>query len=114
MGLILRLLLNTFAVIILSYLLSGVHVDSFLSALMVAIVLGILNFLVKPILVLLTLPATILTLGLFLLVINAVIIFVAAGMIDGFSVDGWLWAIIFSFLLSVLQSFLHSLTKEPE
>ena len=86
MNLILRLLLNAVAVFALANILTGVYVDGYISAIIVAIVLSILNLLVKPLLVVFTLPATILTLGLFLLVINAVIILLADKFIDGFSV----------------------------
>ncbi|AKA35606.1 phage holin family protein [Flagellimonas lutaonensis] len=114
MKLILRILLSALAVVILSYLLPGVGVDSFVTAIIVAVVLSLLNFLVKPILVILTLPITILTLGLFLLVINAIIILLAANFIDGFHVTSIWWAILFSLLLSLLQSILFSLLKEDE
>ncbi len=114
MKLIIRLLLNALAVIILSYILPGIAVDSFTTAILVAVVLGILNFLVKPLLVILTLPVTIVTLGLFLLVINAIIILIAAKFISGFQVNGVLWAIIFSILLSLLQSILHSLLNDDK
>ena len=114
MKLILKLLLNAAAVFILAHLLSGVGVDGYLGALIVAIVLSILNLFVKPILVIFTLPATILTLGLFLLVINAVIILLADKLINGFTVANFWWALLFSILLSVLQSILHSLLKEDK
>ncbi len=114
MKLILRLLLNALAVEILSYVLPGVGVDSMLTAIIVAVVLSLLNFLVKPILVILTLPITILTLGLFLLVINAIIILLAANLIDGFQVTSFWWAIIFSLLLSFLQAILQSVLKEEQ
>ncbi|TAI46979.1 phage holin family protein [Flagellimonas allohymeniacidonis] len=114
MNFIIRLLINALAVIILSYALPGVGVDSFLTAIIVALVLGFLNFLVKPILVLLTLPITILTLGLFLLIINAIIILLAAHFISGFYVSSIWWAILFSILLSILQSILQSLLKEDK
>ncbi len=114
MKIIIKLLINALAVFILAHVLSGVAVDGYLGALIVAVVLSILNLFVKPILVIFTLPATILTLGLFLLVINAVIILLADKLIDGFSVDGFLWAILFSVLLSILQSILHSLLKEDK
>ena len=114
MKLILRLLLNAIAVVILSYVLPGVGVDSMLTAIIVAVVLSILNFLVKPILVIFTLPITILTLGLFLLVINAIIILLAANLIDGFYVTSFWWAIIFSLLLSLLQAILQSVLKEDQ
>ncbi|MDF0715734.1 phage holin family protein [Muricauda sp. 334s03] len=114
MKLILRLLLNALAVVILSYVLPGVGVDSMFTAIIVAVVLSLLNFLVKPILVIFTLPITILTLGLFLLVINAIIILLAANLIDGFHVTSFWWAIIFSLLLSFLQAILHSILKEDQ
>ncbi|MDC6365752.1 MULTISPECIES: phage holin family protein [Flavobacteriaceae] len=114
MKLILRLLLNALAVIILSYLLPGVGVDTMVTAIIVAVVLSLLNFLVKPILVILTLPITILSLGLFLLVINAIIILIAAHFISGFEVTSIWWAILFSLLLSILQSILHSILKQDE
>lgn len=112
MKLIIRLLLNAVAVIILAKVLNGVHVDSYLTAVIVAVVLSILNLLVKPFLIILTLPITILTLGLFLLVVNALIILLADKLIDGFSVNSIWTAILFSILLSLLQSLLHSILKE--
>jgi putative membrane protein len=112
MKLILRVLLTALAVVILSKVLPHVEVDSYLTAVIVAIVLGLLNFLVKPILVILTLPVTIITFGLFLLIINAVIILLADYFITGFSVDGIWWALLFSLLLSLLQSILFSILKE--
>lgn len=114
MKLIMRLLLNAIAVVILSYILPGVGVDSMFTAIIVAVVLSILNFLVKPLLVILTLPITVLTLGLFLLVINAIIILIAAELIDGFQVASFWWAIIFSLLLAFLQAILHSILKEDQ
>ncbi|MBO0322796.1 phage holin family protein [Muricauda sp. CAU 1633] len=112
MKLILKLLLNALAVVVLSYILPGVGVDSMVTAIIVAVVLSLLNFIVKPILVILTLPITIVTLGLFLLIINAIIILIAANVIDGFHVVNIWWALIFSLLLSFLQSILHSILKE--
>ena len=114
MKLILRILLSAVAVVILSHILPGVSVDSFTTAIIVAIVLSLLNFIVKPILVLFTLPITILTLGLFLLVINAIIIIIADNVISGFEVSSIWWAIIFSLLLSFLQSVLFTLLKDTE
>ncbi|MBC6999703.1 phage holin family protein [Cytophaga sp. FL35] len=112
MKLILRILLSALAVVILSKILPNVSVDSYLTAVIVAVVLSLLNLIVKPILVIFTLPVTILTLGLFLLIINAIIILLADNLIDGFSVDGIWWALLFSLLLSFLQSILFSLLKE--
>ncbi len=112
MKFLLKLILSAVAVLLLAEVLPGVEVSTYVSALIVAIVLAILNAIVKPVLVFLTLPATIITLGLFLLVINAAIILLADYFIDGFKVNGWLWALIFSVLLSIFQSILHSILKK--
>lgn len=108
---LIKLLLNTVAVVFLAKVLNGVFVDTYVTAIIVAIVISILNVLVKPFLVILTLPVTILTLGLFLFVINAVIILLAEKLIDGFRVDGLWTAVLFSVLLCILQSLLHSFIK---
>ena len=84
MQLIVRLIISTIAVLVTDLLLSGVHAADFLTGLLVAVVLGLLNTIVKPLLVILTLPVTILTLGIFLLVINAGLVMLAAKLIDGF------------------------------
>ena len=112
MKLIIRLLLNAIAVFVLAQFLSGVHVDSYVTAIIVAVVLSVLNLIVKPILVVLTLPINVITLGLFSFVVNALIILLAAYLIGGFSVDGIWIAILFSILLSVFQSLLNSLLGE--
>jgi putative membrane protein len=114
MNLILKLLLNAVAVFVLAEILSGVYVDNYVTSLIVAAVISILNVLVKPILVILTLPVTILTLGLFLLVVNAIIILLADKLVDGFNVEGIWTAILFSVLLSILQSLLHSFLKKDK
>ncbi len=114
MKLIIRLILNAIAVFFLAHVLNGVHVDNYITAVIVALVLSVLNLLVKPILVILTLPVTIITLGLFLLIINAIIIFIADKLIDGFSVSSLWTAILFSVLLSILQSLLHSFMKKDK
>ncbi|RKN80335.1 MULTISPECIES: phage holin family protein [Ulvibacterium] len=114
MKLILRILLSALAVVILSKILPHVFVDSYLTAIIVALVLSLLNFIVKPILVILTLPVTLITFGLFLLIINAIIILLADQLITGFRVDGIWWALLFSLLLSFLQSILFSLLKESK
>ncbi len=99
-------------VVLLANFLPGVSVAGYLTAVIVAVVLVILNIIVKPILVLLTLPVTILTFGLFLLVINAVIILLADTFISGFNVDGFWVALIFSLLLSIVQAILFSLLPD--
>ncbi|MFI8378522.1 phage holin family protein [Leeuwenhoekiella sp. NPDC079379] len=107
-----KLILTALAVILLGYLLPGASVTSFMTALIVAVVIALLRLTVKPILVVLTLPITVLTLGIFLLVINAVIILLADYFVSGFAVDGFWWALIFSLLLSLFQSLLFALIKE--
>jgi len=111
MNFILKILLSAVAVIIIGYFLPGVTVDNYVTAIWVAVLLGILFTILKPILVILTLPVTILTLGLFLLVINAGIILLADNLIDGFNVNGFLTALIFSVLLSITQSILYKLIE---
>ena len=101
-------LLSAVAVLISAYIRPGVSVVSFWSALWVALILSLLNVTVKPLLILFTIPITLVTLGLFLLVINSVIILLADYFIEGFQVDGFWWA----FLLSVVLSILNSLFSE--
>lgn len=96
----------------ISYLMKGVVVDEFTTALTVAIVLGLLNFFVKPVLVLFTFPVTVFTLGLFLLVINAIIILLCDHFVDGFDVNGFWTALFFSVILSLSQSLVFQLTGE--
>jgi len=112
MNLIIRFLLSGVAVLITSYLLPGVHTVHFGYALLVAAILSIVNAIIKPILVILTIPITILTLGLFLLVINALIILLVDALTPGFAVDGFWWALAFSLILSVLNSLISDVTKQ--
>lgn len=115
MDFIIKLFLNAIAVVITAYILPGVHLESFWYALLLAAVLSLLNVSVKPILVVLTIPATIFSLGLFLLVINAFIILIADWIItDGFNVDGFWWALLFSIVLSIINSIFDRLTIKPE
>ena len=114
MNLILRILLSAVAVVILSKILPGVGVDTYTTAIIVAIVLSLLNFIVKPILIILTLPVTILTLGLFLLIINAIIILLADYFVNGFQVNNLWWALLFSLLLSFLQSIFYSFLNDDK
>lgn len=104
-----RLLFNTIAALVAAYLLSGVHINSVTTALLVSVVLALLNTFIKPILVILTIPITVLTLGLFLLVINVLIIKWTASLVDGFTVDNWLWALLFGLVVSIVSSILESL-----
>ena len=109
MNILIRLIITTILVVVLAHFLPGISVQDYTSALWVALVLGILNAFLKPILILLTLPATIFTLGLFLLVINAVVILVGDYLVDGFLVDGFWSAFIFSILLSLSQSVMNGI-----
>lgn len=109
MNLIIKLIITTILIVVLAHFLPGIHVDSIKTALVVAVVLGLLNVFVKPVLVLLTIPATVLTLGLFLLVINAIIIMMAGYFVGGFYVSGFLSALLFSVILSILQSVLNKI-----
>lgn len=108
MGLILKLLLNAGVVFVAGYLLSGVQIDGFFTALVVAIVLGILNTVIKPFLILLTLPINVLTLGLFTLVINTALVAMTAWLVPGFEVISFWWALGFSLLVSLISWFLSS------
>ncbi len=112
MKLIIKLLLTALAVVILSKILPGVAVEGYGAAIIVAIVIALLRLIVRPVLVVLTLPITIVTLGLFLLVINALIILMADYFVGGFSVTSIWWALLFSLLLSLFQAILFSLLKE--
>jgi len=114
MKILLKLLLTAVAVFVLANILPGVVVDGYMSALIVALVLGVLRLIVKPILVVLTLPITILTLGVFLLFINAFIILLADYFVDGFSVKNIWYGILFSILLSVFQSILFTFLKSDK
>ncbi|MBB1193642.1 phage holin family protein [Flavobacterium sp. SOK18b] len=109
MNLLLKIIITSVIVLILANFLPGVYVNGFTTALIVAVVLGLLNIFIKPILVLLTLPVTVLTLGLFLLIINALMIVLCSQIVDGFKVETFLTAIIFSVLLSVSQSIMNGL-----
>ena len=103
----LKILLTALAVILLAEILPGIDVGkNYVTAVAVAIVIALLNMFVKPLLIFLTLPATLVTLGLFLFVINAIIILFAGSLVDGFHVSGFWTALIFSILLSFFRSFL--------
>jgi len=112
MHLLLRWLLNAAALLLVAYLVPGFHVSTFYSALIVALVLGILNAVIKPIIVILTLPINILTLGLFTLVINAVLIWFVSTIVKGFTVDSFLAALVGGVILWVMSWITNALTKK--
>jgi len=109
MNYIFKTLLTALAVLVIAKILPGVQVDDYGTAIWVAVVVGLLFLILKPILVILTLPVTILTLGLFLFVINAALILMADSWVDGFGVSGFWTAMLFSILLSLFESVLHKL-----
>jgi putative membrane protein len=111
MKFIIRLLVGTLAVFAAAYVLPGIAVDGWVTALIVAVVLGFMNAVLRPVLVLLTLPATILSLGLFIVVINALLVMLAAWFVPGFHVDGFLYALLFSVVSGLLGMFLGALTR---
>lgn len=114
MNSIIKFFLTGLAVLLTAYLLPGVHVEHYGQALLVALVLSIANVIVKPLLILFTIPLTVLSLGLFLLVINAIIILIVDYFVPGFSVDGFWWALAFSLILSVFNSLFSDLTKDSK
>jgi putative membrane protein len=107
MRFLLKILITTVNGFILAQILPGIHMHNIYTAVIFAIVLAFLDAIVKPILILLTLPATILTLGLFLFVINTCMVLIGDHFIDSFHVDGFWWALLFSILLSFFNSFVH-------
>lgn len=109
MRLLLVWLLNTVALLAVAYLMPSVQIQSFGTALVAALVLGLANAVVRPILVLLTLPVTILTLGLFLLVINGAVFLAVSRLVSGFEVAGWWAAILAAILYSIVSWFLSAL-----
>ena len=111
MNFIIKLILSTMAVLITAWLLPGVSIanNSIYTAFILAVVLAFLNAVLKPILVFLTIPVTIFTLGLFYLVINALIIILAERLVEGFHVRGFFTALLFSIVLSLISSVLDAL-----
>ena len=102
------------AVLIVAYLMKGVEVNNTVTALFVALVLGLLNNFVKPILIILTIPFTLITLGLFLIVINVFIIYTVSEIVPGFHVNGWLTAFLFGLLVSFFTSIIESILGRPQ
>ncbi len=104
MNWLIKVILSSVAILISAYLIPGINVDTFFTAIVVAIVLSIINLFFRPLFILLTLPVTILTFGLFLIAINAFMIMLAGNLVSGFEVTGFWSALFFSFILSFLQS----------
>jgi len=113
MVLLLKWFIMTLSVGLTAYLIPGITVNGFFSALLVALFLGIVNTLVRPFLILITLPITFLTLGLFTFVINAVLVLLASKVIHGFEVKGFWTAMLFSIVLSIIQYILNKIFTAP-
>ncbi len=112
MSIFINWVINGLAVFISGYLLSGVQLDSFITSLIVALVLGIVNAIIKPVLVVLTFPITLITFGLFTLVINALMILLTDALVKGFQVDNFWWALLFSIVVSIVNSVLYRFTDK--
>ncbi|MBX7182866.1 MAG: phage holin family protein [Bacteroidia bacterium] len=112
MKFIIQIVLSALSVLVTGYLMPGVKIDGLSTALVVAVVLALLNVFLKPVLVLLSFPVTFFTLGLFLLVINAIIILLASKLVDGFHVSGFWSALFFSIVLSIVNAILGGWASE--
>ena len=111
---LIQLIITTLSVGAGAYLLPGVHVDGFLGALITALILGVLNALVRPVLIFLTLPATLITAGLFLFVINAVILLIADSISSSLAIDNFWWALLLGLLVTIINSILNGLARDDE
>ncbi len=112
MNFLVKLFFYSIAVMVASYLLPGVEVKNYLTAVFVAIVWSLLNIVIKPLLILLTIPITILTLGIFLIFINAIIVLIDAHFVHGFTVQNIWWALLFSVIVSFVVSLLEKFDKK--
>jgi putative membrane protein len=111
MRLIVNWLLTTAAILISAYFLPGVSIRSLGAALITALVLGLINAIIRPVLVILTLPVTIVTLGLFIFILNALLVLLTSALVPGFEVHGFLWALLFSLLFSIVSFLLHRIVR---
>ncbi len=111
MNILIKILISACSVLVTSYLLPGVQLDSFLTAVVLAVVLTLLNYTLKPLLIVFTIPLTVLSLGLFLFIINAIVILIADSLVQGFEVNGFWWALGFSIIVSIINSFLNDLNR---
>jgi putative membrane protein len=111
MNILINWLVSAVAIIISSYIIPGVHVADFLTALLVAVVLGIINAIIKPIILLFTLPINIMTLGIFSFIINALLIMLTGAIVKGFTVENFVSALLFSIVLSLVKIVLNTIVK---
>lgn len=105
------LIVNTLSIFAVSYILSGIEVDSFVTALILAIVMAVLNVTLKPLLIIVTIPFTLVTFGLFLLVVNVLVLYAAEALIPGFEIRSFWWALAFSILVSLVNSILFGISR---
>lgn len=112
MGFLIKVLFTAVAVYLAAYLLPGVTITDIRTTIIVALVLALLNTFIKPILIILTIPITLVTLGLFLLIINALMVKWAADLVSGFTVDGWWSALLVSLIVTVVSYILSAITGE--
>ncbi len=112
MNFLIKLIVTAAVAFALSNVLKGIHIDTYWTALVFALVLALANVILKPILIILTIPLTIITLGLFLFIINALIVLLASKLVNGIHIDGLWWALLFGLLLSIASSLLFGSKKE--
>lgn len=111
MALLLQWLIYSVAILIAAYLLPGVQIDSFGTAVIAALILGILNAVLRPLLLLLTLPLNVVTLGLFTFVVNAIVILATDGLVEGFNVNNFWWALLFSLIVSLVAGVIENFSE---
>lgn len=111
MNIIFHWIISAVAIMIAAYILPGVSIAGIITALVLAVILGAINAFIRPVLIILTLPINIVSLGLFTLVINASLVLFASYIVPGFSVDGFWWAMLYAVVLWLINSFFHSLAK---
>ncbi|MCX6178581.1 MAG: phage holin family protein [Chlorobiales bacterium] len=109
MNILIQWLINALAIYATAHILSGIHIKSFGAAILVALVLGLVNAIVRPVLVFFSIPFIIVTLGLFLLVINALLLQLSASLVGGFSIDSFWWAVAGSLVISAISWMLSAL-----
>lgn len=112
MHILLSILINTLAVLVTGYVLNGIHIQSFWTAVVVAIVLGIVNAFIRPVIFILTLPINILTLGLFSFIIMGALVYLVSYIVPGFTVDNFWWAIAFGIVVAIVNWFFSSLSSK--
>lgn len=114
MGLLLTLLFSTLAVLISSYVIPGVQVDGFFAGLVAAVILGVVNTFIRPIISILTLPINIVTLGLFSFVISALMVMLTGAIVPGFTVTGFVPALLFAIVLSLVSGLMGAVSPQKE